>query len=70
MIQRTIAHLEIVEVFNTFSVFSGLKPNLAKSEIAGIGALKGVQLAVCGMKCIGLRNEAIKILVTSHTTTP
>ena len=24
--------------------------------------LKGVQVAVCGMKCIDLRNEAIKIL--------
>ena len=54
----------IVEIFNTFSLFSGLKPNLTKCEIAGIGALKGVQVAVCGMRCIDLCNEAIKILGT------
>ena len=45
-----------------FSDFSGLKPNTTKCEVAGIGVLKGVQVAVCGMKCIDLRNEAIKIL--------
>ena len=59
---RSIAYL--VELFNTFSVFSELKPNLTKCEIVGIGALKGVQLAVCGIKCIDLRNEAVKILGT------
>ena len=32
--------------------FSGLKPNLTKSEIAGIGVPKGVQVVVCGMRCI------------------
>ena len=30
----------------------------------GIGALKGIQVAVYGMKCIDLCNEAIKILGT------
>ena len=54
----------LVEIFNTISLFSGLKPNLTKCEIAGIGALKGVQVAVCGMRCIDLCNEAIKILGT------
>ena len=29
-----------------------------------IDELKGIQLAVCSMKCIDLRNEAIKISVT------
>ena len=43
-----------------FSCFSGLKPNLAKSEIVGIGVLKGVQVAVCGMHCIGLNNDTLK----------
>ena len=43
-----------------FSYFSGLKPNLAKSEIVGIGVLKGVQVAVCGMHCIGLNNDTLK----------
>ena len=45
-----------------FSDFSGLKPNTTKCEVAGIGVLKGVQVTVCGIKCIDLRNEAIKIL--------
>ena len=54
----------LVEIFSTISLFSGLKPNLTKCEIAGIGALKGVQVAVCGMRCIDLCNEAIKILGT------
>ena len=49
---QSIAYL--VELFNPFSVFSGLKPNLTKCEIGGTGALKGVQLAVCSMKCIDL----------------
>ena len=42
--------------------FSGLKPRLTKREIAGIGSLKVVQLAVCGMKCIDLCNEVINTL--------
>ena len=52
------------EVFNMFSTFSGLKPNTGKCEIAGIGVLKGVHVAVCGMKCIDLTKESIKILGT------
>ena len=44
--------------------FSGLKPNLTKSEIAGIGVLKGVQVAVCGMRYIDLNADTLKILGT------
>ena len=54
----------LAEIFNTFSLFSGLKPNLTKCEIAGIGAMKGVQVAVCGMRFIDLCNETIKIIGT------
>ena len=54
----------LVEIFNTFSLFSGLKPKLTKCKIAGIGALKRVQVSVCGMKCTDLCNETIKILGT------
>ena len=54
----------LVEIFNTFSLFSGLKPNLTKCEISGIGAMKGVQVAVWGMRCINFCTEAIKILGT------
>ena len=59
---KSIAHL--VEIFKTFSIFSGLKPNLTRCEIVEIGPLKGVQLSVCGMKCTDLHNDAIKILGT------
>ena len=54
----------LIEVFNTFSLFLGLKPNLTKCEIVGIEALKGVQVKICGMKCIDLCNVAIKLLGT------
>ena len=47
---------------NTFSKFSGLKPNKTKCEIAGIGVLNGVQMTLCGMKCVNLNNETVKIL--------
>ena len=50
--------------FYLFSCFSGLKPNLNKSEIAVIRGLKGVQVAVCGLRCKDLNNDALKILGT------
>ena len=46
----------------SFSSFSGLKPNKSKCEVAEIGALKGVKLALCSIKCIDLRLNTIKIL--------
>ena len=54
----------MVDNFCLFSYFSGLKPNLKKSEIAGIGALKGIQVAVCGLRCIDQNNDTLKILDT------
>ena len=47
-----------------FSYFSELKINLTKSKIAGIDILKGVQMAVCGMRCTDLNNDMLKILGT------
>ena len=47
-----------------FSYFSGLKPNLTKSDTAGIGVLKGVQAVVCGMRCIDLNIDTLNILGT------
>ena len=41
-----------------------MKTKSKKCEIAGLGALKEAHLAVCCMKCIDLRNEAIKVLGT------
>ena len=56
--------IEIINLLTNFSEFSGLKPNKSKCEIVGIGALKGVNLALCGMKSVNLNNETIKVLGT------
>ena len=45
-----------------FSFFSGLKPNICKCEICGLGPLKGVEIGVCGMQSVDLTRDAIKIL--------
>ena len=57
--ENSIFHLS--ERFKPFSNFSVLKPNTANCEIAGKGAMKGSNPAVCGLRCIDLRYEAIKI---------
>ena len=54
--------IELINIFEYFSLYSGLKINKSKCEIAGIGAKKGVQMALCGMKCVNLKNDVIKIL--------
>ena len=51
-----------MNIFDTFSKYSGLKPNKSKCEIAGIGALKGVQVALCSMRWIDLVSDIVKIL--------
>ena len=45
-----------------FYIFSGLRPNLIKCEIAGIGVLKDANVALCGLKSVNLTKESIKIL--------
>ena len=45
-----------------FSRYSDLKPNLSKCELAGIGVLKGVKRALCGLTSIDLSQTTIKIL--------
>ena len=52
---------ELINIFATFSKYSALKTNHEKYEIAGIGVLKSVKVVVCGMKCIDLCNDNIKI---------
>ena len=51
-----------MKTIKLFSKFSGLKPNILKCDVAGIGALKEIKMAVCGIKCIDLTTETIKIL--------
>ena len=58
--QNTIR--ELMKTFKLFSKFSGLKPSILKCEVAGVGSLKGVKIAVCGIKCIDLTTETIRIL--------
>ena len=41
---------KVMNVFDTFSIYSGLKPNKSKCEIAGIGILKGVSMEICEQK--------------------
>ena len=54
----------MVDVFYLFFVIFWIKTKLKKPEIAGIGVLKGVQVAVCGLRCIDLNNNTLKILGT------
>ena len=53
---------KVMNVFDTFSIYSGLKLNKSKCKIAGIGILKGVSMELCGMECIDLTNNSMKIL--------
>ena len=61
-LKDTKSVIELMNIFDTLSKFSGLKPNKSKCEIAGIGVLKGVQVALCGMRCIDLVSNIVKIL--------
>ena len=54
--------IKLMNIFDTFSKFSGLKPNKCKCEIADLGALKRMQVAFCGMRCIDLMSNVVKIL--------
>ena len=53
---------EFVKTFTLLSSFSGLKPNISICEICGLGLLKGVEMAACGMQSVGLTRDDVKIL--------
>ena len=55
---------KIVNSFHIFSGFSGLRSNLRKREIGGTGVLKGLRVGVCGIQCVDLVLDTIKILGT------
>ena len=61
-LKETTSVIELMNIVNTFSKLSQLKPNKSKCEIADIGALKGVQVALCSMGCIDLVYNIVKIL--------
>ena len=53
---------KLMNIFDTFSISFGLKPNKSKCEIAGIDVLKGVSIKLCRMECITLTKNSVKIL--------
>ena len=53
--------MELLNTFDKFSSISELKPNKLKYKISGIGILKGVEVALCGLKCLKLENKIVKI---------
>ena len=53
---------KLINELNTFSKFSGLKPNKTKCEILGIGILNEIQVALCGMNYVNLNNKTVNIL--------
>lgn len=61
----TIRHIcsikEAVNSFHILSRFSTLNPNLSECEIVGIGVLKGVKVALCGIHCVALNLHFIKM---------
>ena len=59
-IENSVA--EVIQIFEHFSIFSELKSNKSKCEIAGIGVLEGVQMTLCCMECVNLKHNTIKIL--------
>ena len=61
-LKNTESVINLLEILKHFSQFSGLKPNKSKCEIGGIGVLKGVKGVLCGMRCVNLYEDTIKIL--------
>ena len=54
--------IKVMNIFDTFSIYSSLKPNKSICEIAGVGVLKWVVMELCGMECIDLIKNSVKIL--------
>ena len=52
----------ILSSLDQFYTLSGLRPNLSKCEIAGIGVLKDGNVALCGLKSVNLTKDRMKIL--------
>ena len=48
--------------FNIMSQFSDRKIKKSKCEEAGMGVMKGIKVAPCGVECVNLLNNTIKIL--------
>ena len=53
---------ELLRLLAMFKQLSSLKVNFEKSDFCGIGAMKGAEGAFCGVKCLNLLSDSIKIL--------
>ena len=53
---------EVIQIFEYFSICSRSKPNKSKCETADTGVLREVLMALCGMKCVNLKYNTIKVL--------
>ena len=51
---------KLMKTFQEFAYFSGLSYDMSKCDIADIKSLKGVKIAVCGIKNIDLTKESIE----------
>ena len=51
-----------MKIFDNFSKYSGLKLNVSKCEICGIGVLNNVPVALCGFKNVLLSEDSIRVL--------
>ena len=53
---------KLLDIFFYYSKQSARKSNFSKSETDSLGSLKGVEVVVCGIKCVNLKVNIIKIL--------
>ena len=53
---------KLLDIISCCSKYSGLKPKFSKCEVLEIGSLRGVEVDLCGIKCVNLKVNTIKIL--------
>ena len=61
-LNQELSVIEMMKLFDEFSLFSGLRPNKSKREVADIDVLKGLKVALCKMESINVTSESMKIL--------
>ena len=61
-LKNLVSVKKLLDIFSCYSKHSGRKSNFSKCEIAGIGFLKGNDVTMCGIKCVNLQVNTIKIL--------
>lgn len=59
---KDVQSIENIVDFHVYPAFSGLKPNSTGCEVAGLGFLSELKVAVCCMRSISLNTETIRVL--------